>query len=196
VTAEVTLTINGMDVTAQVDERTLLLEFIRDVAGYTGTHNGCLEARCGCCAVEVDGEIVKSCNVLAVQVAGRSITTIEGLSPQRLAPIEHVTTQSLAGVYEPLDALGANSADLHPLQAAFHRRHALQCGFCTPGMIMVIKDFLEDHPEPTRAEVRRAIAGNLCRCTGYQHIIDAAMDAAEQMRCGSLRNPAADAASA
>ncbi|KWX00916.1 Carbon-monoxide dehydrogenase (Acceptor) [Carbonactinospora thermoautotrophica] len=179
---EITITINGKAVTAEVDERTLLLEFIRDVAGYTGTHNGCLEARCGCCAVEVDGDIVKSCNVLALQVAGRSVTTIEGLSPQRLTPVEHITTQSLAGVYEPLDALGADEKTLHPIQAAFHRRHALQCGFCTPGMIMVLKDYLEDNPEPTRADVRQAICGNLCRCTGYQHIIDAAMEAAEEMR--------------
>lgn len=181
-TQNVTLTVNGQPVTAEVDERTLLLEFIRDMAGYTGTHNGCLEARCGCCAVEVDGDIVKSCNVLALQVTGRSVTTIEGLSPQRLTPVEHITTEALAGVYQPLDVLGADPGSLHPLQAAFHRRHALQCGFCTPGMIMVLKDFLEEHPAPTRAEVRRAIAGNLCRCTGYQHIIDAAMDAAEEMR--------------
>nr|WP_211176833.1 (2Fe-2S)-binding protein [Pseudonocardia acidicola] len=178
----ITITINGRDVTAEIDERTLLLEFIRDVAGFTGTHNGCLEARCGCCSVEVDGDIVKSCNVLALQVAGRSVTTVEGLSPQRVAPLEHITTQSLAGVYRPLDALGAQDADLHPLQAAFHKCHALQCGFCTPGMLMVLKDYLEDNPEPTREDVRKAIAGNMCRCTGYQHIVDAAMEAAETMR--------------
>lgn len=177
-----TLTINGTEITAEVDERTLLLEFIRDVAGYTGTHNGCLEARCGCCAVEVDGDVVKSCNVLALQVAGHSVTTVEGLAPQRVAPLEHITTQSLAGVYRPLDALGAQYDDLHPLQAAFHECHALQCGFCTPGMLMVLKDYLEDNPEPTREDVRKAISGNLCRCTGYQHIVDAAMQAAETMR--------------
>lgn len=182
-----TLTINGTEVTAEVDERTLLLEFIRDIAGYTGTHNGCLEARCGCCAVEIDGDIVKSCNVLALQVAGRSVTTVEGLAPQRVAPLEHITTQSLASVYRPLDALGAQDADLHPLQAAFHSCHALQCGFCTPGMLMVLKDYLEDNPEPTRAEVRTAIAGNLCRCTGYQHIVDAAMAAAATMRAVPTR---------
>ena len=179
---EITLTINGKSVTASVDERTLLLEFVREVAGWTGTHNGCFEARCGCCAVEVDGDIVKSCNVLAVQVAGCTVTTVEGLSPQRLTPLEHITTQSLAGVYEPLEALGADAADLHPLQAAFHRNHALQCGFCTPGMLMVLKDYLEENPEPSREDVRGAICGNLCRCTGYQHIVDAAMDAAEQLR--------------
>jgi carbon-monoxide dehydrogenase small subunit len=178
----VTLTVNGAEVSAEIDERTLLLEFIRDVAGLTGTHNGCLEARCGCCSVEVDGAIVKSCNVLAVQVNGRSVTTVEGLSPQRLRPVTHVTSQSLAGMYQPLDALGADATALHPVQAAFHKCHAVQCGFCTPGMVMVLKNFLEENPDPTRDEVRTAIAGNLCRCTGYQHIVDAAMTAAEQLR--------------
>jgi carbon-monoxide dehydrogenase small subunit len=180
---DVTITVNGREVRAEIDERTLLLEFIRDVAGLTGTHNGCLEARCGCCSVEVDGAIVKSCNVLAVQVAGRTVTTIEGLAPQRLRPVEQITSQSLAGHYQPLDALGADAGDLHPVQAAFHACHALQCGFCTPGMVMVLKNYLEENPDPTRDDVRTAIAGNLCRCTGYQHIIDAGMQAAETMRC-------------
>lgn len=179
---QITITINGSEVSAEIDERTLLLEFIRDVAGLTGTHNGCLEARCGCCAVEVDGEIVKSCNVLAVQVAGSSVSTVEGLSPQRLTPLEHITTQSLANVYRPLSALGADAATLHPLQASFHRKHALQCGFCTPGMLMVLTNYLKENTDPTREDIRRAISGNLCRCTGYQHIVDAAMDAAQAMR--------------
>lgn len=184
---DVTITINGDEVTGHIDERTLLLEFIRDVAGKTGTHNGCLEARCGCCSVEVDGDIVKSCNVLALQVAGRQVTTIEGLSPERLRPVEHVTSQGLAGMYQPLEAMGADVDDLHPVQVAFHKCHALQCGFCTPGMVMVLKDYLEENPEPTREDVRTAIAGNLCRCTGYQHIVDAGMMAAESMR--SSRSP-------
>jgi len=171
------MTINGKDVSAEVDERTLLLEFVRDVAGHTGTHNGCLEARCGCCAVEVEGAIVKSCNVLALQVAGRSVTTVEGLAPQRLTPLERTTE-----AFEPLDALGLDARDLHHLQAAFHSKHAVQCGFCTPGMLMVLKNYLDENPEPSRGEVRQAICGNLCRCTGYQHIVDAAMDAAERMR--------------
>ncbi|NMO89403.1 (2Fe-2S)-binding protein [Actinomycetospora sp. TBRC 11914] len=179
---QVTLTVNGREVTAEIDERTLLLEFVREVAGFTGAHNGCLEARCGCCAIEVDGEITKSCNVLAVQVDGAEVTTVEGLAPQRLAPVEHVTTQSLAGMYAPLEAVRTRAEDLHPLQEAFHRCHALQCGFCTPGMLMVLKGHLEENPEPTRDGVRHAIAGNLCRCTGYQHIVDAAMEAAEVMR--------------
>ena len=120
--------------------------------------------------------------MLALQVAGRRVTTVEGLSPQRVRPVEQITTQSLAGVYQPLDALGADKASLHPLQTAFHEQHALQCGFCTPGMLMVLKDYLEENPDPTRDEVRCAIAGNLCRCTGYQHIVDAAMAAASTMR--------------
>ena len=175
---EVAIVINGKWVSASIDERLLLLEFIREVAGLTGTHNGCLEARCGCCAVELDGSLVKSCNVLACQANGRSVTTVEALSQQRLTPVEHVTTQSLAGMYQPMEVMGTSAKHLHPLQAAFHRRHALQCGFCTPGMLMTLKNFLEQNPRPTRAQVRRAISGNLCRCTGYQHIIDAAMDAA------------------
>ncbi|MEN3300055.1 (2Fe-2S)-binding protein [Pseudonocardia sp.] len=179
---KVTLTVNGREVTAEIDERTLLLEFVRDTAGLTGTHNGCMEARCGCCAIEVDGDIVKSCNVLAVQVDGAEVTTIEGLAPQKLGPVQQVTTQTLAGVYEPVDAIRSSVEDLHPLQAAFHRCHALQCGFCTPGMVMVLKDYLEENPSPCRDDVRKAIAGNLCRCTGYQHIVDAAMEAAEVMR--------------
>jgi carbon-monoxide dehydrogenase small subunit len=183
----VTISVNGREVSAEIDERTLLLEFIRDVAGLTGTHNGCLEARCGCCSVEMDGNIVKSCNVLALQAHGKSVTTIEGLSPQRLRPADHITSQSLAGMYEPLDVLGADADDLHPVQAAFHKCHALQCGFCTPGMVMVLKNYLQENPAPTRGDIRTAIAGNLCRCTGYQHIIDAGMQAAEQLREDSVQ---------
>lgn len=182
---DVTITVNGSEITASIDERTLLLEFIREVAGKTGTHNGCLEARCGCCSVEVNGSIVKSCNVLAVQVNGALVTTIEGLSPQRLRPVEQLTSQSLAGMYAPLDVLGADANDLHPVQVAFHKCHALQCGFCTPGMVMVLKNYLEENPQPTRDDVRTAIAGNLCRCTGYQNIIDAGMQAAEKMRASA-----------
>lgn len=181
---DVTITVNSREISARIDERTLLLEFIRDTAGLTGTHNGCLEARCGCCSVEVDGKIVKSCNVLALQAAGKNVTTIEGLAPQRLRAAEHITSQSLAGMYEPLDVLGADADDLHPVQAAFHKCHALQCGFCTPGMVMVLKNYLEENPDPDREDIRTAIAGNLCRCTGYQHIIDAGMQAAERMRNG------------
>jgi carbon-monoxide dehydrogenase small subunit len=175
---ELSILINGRLVTAEVDERLLLLEFIRDVAGLTGTHNGCLEARCGCCAVELDGKIVKSCNVLACQAAGRSVNTVESLCTRRLTPVLHITTQTLARVYKPLEQVGVDDNFLHPLQEAFHRLHALQCGFCTPGMLMVLKNFLDENPCPTREQVRLAISGNLCRCTGYHNIVDAAMDAA------------------
>jgi carbon-monoxide dehydrogenase small subunit len=179
---EIAISINGRIVRADVDERLLLLEFIREVAGFTGTHNGCLEARFGCCAVELDGMIVKSCNVLARQAAGRSVATVESLTPLGTVPVEHITTQTLAGVYKPLESIGADGKHMHPLQQAFHRCHALQCGFCTPGMLMVLKNFLAETPNPTRAEVRRAISGNLCRSTGYQHIVDAAMEAAAVLR--------------
>jgi carbon-monoxide dehydrogenase small subunit len=182
--AHVTIHVNGRAVSGDVDERTLLIEFIRDVAGFTGTHAGCYEARCGCCVVELSGASVKSCNVLALQADGQAVLTVESLSRQRLAPVEHITTQSLAGVYQPLEAMSSNAQDLHPLQAAFHRCHALQCGFCTPGMLMVLKNFLEENARPSREQVRMAIAGNLCRCTGYQHIVDAAMEAAAVMDPG------------
>lgn len=178
----VTMTINDKTVSGEVDERTLLIEFIRDVGLLTGTHAGCYEARCGCCAVELNGKTVKSCNLLALQAQNGTIYTVESLSQQRVAPVIHITTQTLASVYKPLDAMSSNEVDLHPLQAAFHKCHALQCGFCTPGMLMVLKNFLEENPNPTRAEVRVAISGNLCRCTGYQHIVDAAMEAARVMR--------------
>jgi carbon-monoxide dehydrogenase small subunit len=179
---KVSMKINGRKVSADIDERMLLIEFIRDVGLLTGTHAGCYEARCGCCAVEMDGATVKSCNLLALQAEGADILTVEALSKQRVAPITHITTQTLASVYKPLDAISSSMKDLHPLQTAFHQCHALQCGFCTPGMLMVLKGFLAENPNPTRAEVRVAISGNLCRCTGYQHIVDAAMRAAAMLR--------------
>ncbi len=178
---QISMQVNGKTVAGNIDERMLLIDFIRDVANLTGTHAGCLEARCGCCAVELDGMTVKSCNVLALQAEGSAVFTVESLSQQKLKPVDHITTQSLAGMYAPLEAIGSSEADLHPIQTAFHVCHALQCGFCTPGMLMVLKGFLEDNPAPTRDEVRLAISGNICRCTGYQHIVDAAMMAAESM---------------
>lgn len=190
---KVTMTINDVAVSGDVDERTLLIEFIRDVGHLTGTHAGCYEARCGCCAVELNGKTVKSCNLLALQAQDGAVYTVESLSQQRVAPVIHITTQTLASVYRPLDAMASNKVDLHPLQTAFHRCHALQCGFCTPGMLMVLKSFLEENPNPTRMEVREAISGNLCRCTGYQHIIDAAMEAAAVMRGESEAAPSLEA---
>ena len=150
----ISLTVNGRPVSAEIDERTLLLEFIRYTAGFTGAKNGCLEARCGCCNVLVDGAIVKSCNVLAMQIDGAEVKTVEGL---------------------------AGEPDvLNTLQTAFHEHGALQCGFCTPGMLMTLTDFLNRCPDPTEKDVRRALAGNLCRCTGYQKIIEATLDAAKR----------------
>jgi carbon-monoxide dehydrogenase small subunit len=170
----ITITINGAPVTAEIDQRMLLIEFIREVAGLTGTHNGCMEARCGCCAVELNGMIVKSCNVLALQAAGGAVSTVEGLTPRRANPVEHITTQTLAGVFKPVDAMGADPKNFHPLQEAFHRRHALQCGFCTPGMVMSAIDLVQSHPEGlTEQEIREGLEGNLCRCTGYHNIVKA-----------------------
>jgi carbon-monoxide dehydrogenase small subunit len=176
--------LNGAEVEQDVDERTLLLEFIRDVVGLTGTHNGCMEARCGCCMVLLDGAAVKSCNVLAVQADGRAVTTIEGLAPQRLQQLETITSEGLAGVYQPLSALGAAEQELHPIQRAFHDKGGLQCGFCTPGMIMLLHDFLANNPRPSADDVRVAISGNLCRCTGYQKIVEAALQAADVLADG------------
>jgi aerobic carbon-monoxide dehydrogenase small subunit len=165
----VALTINGKPFEADIDERTLLIELVRDEAGLTGTHAGCWEARCGCCAVLVDGGAVKSCNVLALQVDGAEITTVEGLAEEELKPVN-------GGGF--LEARQIDLDSLHPLQTAFRNHGAVQCGFCTPGMLMVLLDFLQRNPDPSEADVREAIRGNLCRCTGYQKIVDAALEAA------------------
>jgi aerobic carbon-monoxide dehydrogenase small subunit len=165
----VSVTINGRPFEADIDERTLLIELLRDVAGLTGTHAGCWEARCGCCAVLVDGGAVKSCNVLALQLDGSEIRTVEGLASDVLKPID-------GGGF--LEARQIDLESLHPLQTAFRKHGAVQCGFCTPGMLMVLVDFLQRTPDPSDADVREAIRGNLCRCTGYQKIVDAALEAA------------------
>lgn len=176
----VSITINDQLVQADIDERTLLVEFVREVARLTGTHNGCAEGRCGCCTVLLDGRAVKSCNLLAVQVNGRRVTTIEGLAPASLRPVE--MQSSLPGVFRPLSAKGVSEENLHPVQASLHRAGAIQCGFCTPGMVMVLCDYLETHPDPTDGDIREAISGNLCRCTGYQKIVEAGVAAAGEMR--------------
>ena len=150
-----TLTINGSPRTAQVESRTLLVHLLRDELNLTGTHVGCDTSQCGACTVLLDGHAVKSCTVLAVQAEGHEITTIEGL--------------------------GANGG-LHPLQQAFWDKHGLQCGFCTPGMIMTAVDLLSSNPDPSEAEIRHAIDGNLCRCTGYQNIVAAIQSAAATLR--------------
>jgi aerobic carbon-monoxide dehydrogenase small subunit len=143
----VTLQINGEQRRVAVEPRRLLVHVIREDLGLTGTHVGCDTSQCGACTVEIDGEAVKSCTVLAVMADDADITTIEGLSPP--------------------------GSPLHPVQAAFHEHHALQCGFCTPGMIMSVRQLLKDHPDPTESEIRRGLAGNICRCTGYHNIVRA-----------------------
>jgi carbon-monoxide dehydrogenase small subunit len=141
----VSMTVNGKAVSATIDSRTLLVQFIRENLALTGTHVGCDTAQCGACTVHLDGRAVKACSMLAVQAQGASITTIEGLS----------------------------NGELHPMQQAFHECHALQCGFCTPGMVMSAVQLLQDNPKPTEAEIRQGLEGNICRCTGYHNIVRA-----------------------
>ena len=147
----ITTTINGRAVSADIEPRVLLVHFIREQAGLTGTHVGCDTSQCGACTVQMDGITVKSCTVLAVQAEGHAVTTVEGIS---------------------------NPRSLTPLQQAFHESHALQCGYCTPGMVMAAQALLDRVPNPTEEEVRDALHGNLCRCTGYQNIVDAVLLAA------------------
>ena len=145
--------VNGERRESDVEPRLLLVYYLREVMGLTGTHIGCDTSNCGACTVLVDGESVKSCTVLAAQADGAEITTIEGMS---------------------------SNGELHPLQKAFWEQHGLQCGYCTPGMIMAAADLLERNPHPTEEEVRHGLEGNLCRCTGYHNIVKAVMAAAEQ----------------
>jgi len=146
--------VNGKTIEATVEPRLLLVHFLREVIGLTGTHIGCETTVCGACTVLLEGRAVKSCTVLAVQADGRKVETIEGL---------------------------ASNGDLHPVQEAFWNEHGLQCGFCTPGMIMVSAQLLSDNPNPSREEVRHGLEGNLCRCTGYMHIVNAVRTAAKTM---------------
>lgn len=150
----ITLTINGRKVTEEVEPRLLLIHFLRDIVGLTGPHIGCETSICGACTVSVDGKAVKACTMFAVQCDGREILTIEGL---------------------------ASDGRLHPVQQAFWEEHGLQCGFCTPGMIMASKQLLERNPAPNEEEIRHGLEGNLCRCTGYQHIVNAVKAAAAKM---------------
>ena len=149
---KVSLTVNGVPHTDDVEPRTLLVYFIRDQVGLTGTNIGCDTSSCGACTVHIDGESVKSCTVLAVQVHGQSVTTIEGL---------------------------ATEAGMHPVQAAFQEHHGLQCGYCTPGMVLAAVSLLAEQPQPTEQDVREGIEGNLCRCTGYHNIVKAVLAAAD-----------------
>jgi carbon-monoxide dehydrogenase small subunit len=149
--AQINMTVNGRAVSRQVEDRTLLVEFLRDTLGLTGTHVGCDTGQCGACVVHLDGRAVKSCTMLAAQAAGSQVVTIEGI---------------------------AKGDDLHPVQAAFQANHALQCGFCTPGMIMTAVDLLRRIPNPDEATIRANLDGNLCRCTGYHNIVRAISAAA------------------
>ena len=151
----VSMTVNGRSVAAEVEPRTLLVHYLREQLNLTGTHIGCETGYCGACTVMLDGSTVKSCTMLVVQADGANITTIEGL---------------------------AQNGQLHPVQEGFWERHGLQCGYCTPGMIMSAVGLLEDNPNPTEAEIRHGIEGNLCRCTGYHNIVRAIEYAAAKMR--------------
>jgi carbon-monoxide dehydrogenase small subunit len=156
-TMNITVTVNGQTHAHDVEPRLLLVHYLRDKLGLTGTHVGCETSLCGACTVYMNGVAVKSCTILAVQADGAEITTIEGL---------------------------AQGETLHPVQEGFWEEHGLQCGFCTPGMIMASVQLLERNPNPTEAEIRHALEGNLCRCTGYQHIVNAVQYAAKKMRQG------------
>ncbi len=150
---EITVTINGKSHTADVEPRTLLVQFIREQVGLTGTNIGCDTSSCGACSVHVDGEAAKSCTLLAVQADGCSITTIEGMA--------------------------AADGTLHPMQQAFMENHGLQCGYCTPGMVMAATSLLAENPNPTEEEVRIGLEGNLCRCTGYHNIVQSVLACAK-----------------
>jgi aerobic-type carbon monoxide dehydrogenase small subunit (CoxS/CutS family) len=151
----IAVTVNGRAYERDVEPRLLLSDFLRHELGLTGTHVGCEHGVCGACTILFDGEPVRSCIMLAVQADGHALTTVEGLAP---------------------------AGGLHPLQEAFWECHGLQCGFCTPGFLMTLVPFLEANPDPSEEEIRQALSGNLCRCTGYQHIVDAVKLAAERRR--------------
>ena len=148
---KITVTVNGKGYSHDVEPRLLLIHYLREVLALTGAHVGCETSLCGACTIELDGKAIKSCTMFAVQADGASLTTIEGL---------------------------AKDGDLHPMQEAFWNEHALQCGFCTPGMILASKQIVERNPNPTEEEIRHGLAGNICRCTGYQHIVNAVKAAA------------------
>jgi carbon-monoxide dehydrogenase small subunit len=154
-TVRVSMTVNGKSVSHDVEERTLLVQFIRETLKLTGTHVGCDTAQCGACTVHVNGKAVKSCNMLAMQAEGAQVTTIEGIA--------------------------APDGTLHPMQQAFHLEHGLQCGYCTPGMVMSAIDLLRRIPDPTEDQIREQLDGNICRCTGYHNIVRAVKKAATLM---------------
>lgn len=155
---EITVTVNGETHHSEVEPRMLLVHYLRDALDLTGTHIGCNTSQCGACVVSLNGEAVKSCTILAVQADGSEVTTIEGLAPE---------------------------GSLHPIQEGFWEKHGLQCGFCTPGMIMASYQLLKSNPNPTEAEIRKGLEGNICRCTGYQNIVRAVQYAAEKMQASA-----------
>ena len=187
---KISLTINGVQREVDVEERTLLADLLRDQFALTGTHLGCDTSQCGCCTVHLDGEAVKSCTMLAVQAEGCSVLTIEGLAQsyalsdgegmsKELRRDREVVSQDQAAART--DA-SIPAFEVHPVQAAFAACHGLQCGFCTPGMIMASTDLLRRHPDPSDEQILEGLAGNLCRCTGYVNIVKAVKQAAAQMR--------------
>lgn len=155
---KVSMTVNGSRYEHDVEPRLLLVHYLRDVVGLTGTNIGCDTSSCGACTVLIGGESVKSCTMLAVQADGADVTTIEGLA--------------------------GSDGEMHPVQEAFREKHGLQCGYCTPGMVMAIVSLLDENPDPTEAEVREGLEGNLCRCTGYHNIVAAALHAAANKKAG------------
>jgi len=157
----VSMTVNGKPVSGEVEGRTLLVDFLRETVRLTGTHIGCDTSQCGACTVHVDGVSVKSCAMLALQADGANVTTIEGVAP------------------------GGPDGELHPMQEAFRDNHGLQCGFCTPGMVMAALALVQKNPDPSEQDVRDGLEGNLCRCTGYQNIVKSILDGAKAMREGA-----------
>lgn len=151
----ISINVNGVDHTGEVEPRLLLVHYLRDVLGLTGTHVGCETSICGACTILLDGQAVKSCTMFAVQADGSNVTTIEGF---------------------------ATNGDLHPVQEGFWERHGLQCGYCTPGMIVTASEIINRNPNPSREEIRHGLDGNLCRCTGYQHIVEAVEYAAKKAK--------------
>ena len=158
-TVKVSMNVNGKPASAEVEERTLLVSFIRETLRLTGTHVGCDTAQCGACTIHFNGRAVKSCNILAMQAEGASITTIEGLAKP--------------------------DGTLHPMQEAFREHHGLQCGFCTPGMVMSAVDLVKNTPNPTEEQIREQLDGNICRCTGYHNIVKAIKAAAPKIAAGA-----------
>ena len=158
----ITVTVNGTERPADVEPRTLLVHFLRDTLGLTGAHIGCETSQCGACTVLLDGQAVKSCTILAVQADGGAVTTIEGLAPRGM---------------------------LHPIQQAFWEEHGLQCGYCTPGMVLTAYALLQEEPDPDEATIRHALEGNLCRCTGYHNIVRSVRAAAEKLAAGAQPEP-------